>query len=231
MSFHDKFAGRISRISRDGELPSKPPSSDQPQLWKKPTVEDLTRGLSGDGDIWGQYRSRSTPPVPAESKGLYASKKPSSKPTSVFSQPAGGDSPPRPVRKPVAGSSAEFQARAAAEAEAKAAQAARARIEDFKTPEEMLAFSRKPRDVDYQPKKGRVQREYQVLGGLGPDLQSEAVIQRVRVRFVSLCCGSFMFITSYSRLLVEREVTAHAGVCKASSSAARRMSAPAASTA
>ena len=59
------------------------------------------------------------------------------------------------------------------------------------TSDELLAFSRKPRDVDFKPKRTALPKAetYQMLGGLGPDLQNEALQEKVGLRcdFCFIC--------------------------------------------
>jgi len=48
------------------------------------------------------------------------------------------------------------------------------------TSAELLAFSKKPRDVDYVPYSTPVTKQpYTTLGGLGPDLQNEELLEKV----------------------------------------------------
>lgn len=149
-------------------------------------MEDLAKAMTVD-ERWDPIRSHSTPPsLPPVQKDLYASKRTTaSKPSTagIFATHAATPSSAaaaRPPRRPVPGSSADAQAKA--EASAKAAQAAARAREEYRTPEEMLFYSKKPRDVDFEPKTAPLHRgSYQVLGSLGPDLQSDAVLEKVCV--------------------------------------------------
>jgi hypothetical protein len=195
-TFQERFAGKITRVGRDGTIPDRsardraragspqmmrlpPESADGPkQSWRKPSITDLFRVMEGGGRLeelaggqpgQGGLRATSTPPrLPAQRVD---------QPSPPMSKPRGG-LPPAKVTP--SGGYAALASRPPAFVAAPAPPPPPPRKPETEmTADELLAFSRKPRDVEFKPKTGSLPKDYQLLGGLGPDLQNEALVEKV----------------------------------------------------
>eukprot|EP00698_Gefionella_okellyi_P010912 TRINITY_DN2861_c0_g1_i2.p1 TRINITY_DN2861_c0_g1~~TRINITY_DN2861_c0_g1_i2.p1 ORF type:complete len:218 (-),score=17.44 TRINITY_DN2861_c0_g1_i2:364-1017(-) len=167
MSFLERFSDRISVLGRDGAIHqvapirNDPPAPPPATLWRKPSVHDLTQ--------IDETRSRSADAVSRPTyKPPSSSYTRTSSPTRLPPMPVRQASPPKRHSSPMRVAPVQVTPYTFTN-EVKAPPA---------TSAEMLAFSKKPRDVDFTPYRSAVPKMNQKLGGLGADLQNEDLLAK-----------------------------------------------------